>query len=648
MNQLLKEFISYILEVETAAQQAKKAGYKSLGGGYWSKSGDKPAEATTRGGQFRKLTAQEKKKLAQADAGQRPTPTQEPKEVPTTTPTVQDKTPPQEPGQLTVSAPGGIQTLNSTGLAQQIRTGIVAPGNDFSRYSEAVSIFMSKYIVDNPDASDEEIMQNLVRLDCDSKTLSSKVTSTIPRRFAAQYKQLKSSGAFRSGCATEYSEAQDRARFMTMIVAKAKAQRMATAIERTGLRGVNLDSFSGDQVSLSEMKKIIEQSTGKFYSETGKEISKDEMLKFINGFGTAKFPADTALVGRDTSGNVIFIGFSDKKDLNAIINNSTVTKEIERTQDLLENLKSDGKITEEQHAQLKSDIGELSRQYEDAENELKEVTSSPATRLVEIAETNPRGLREYIKKAKNLSKGSDPAKYWNERIGKFQKAATKKATSANEQENLQWLRKAGWDGKSTVSDEMALTAFAYKSQSILSAGEEDLPKDDQEILFRLGIVDPKEMVQKVGEIRKRSLDILTQTRVALDQVKIYDLPLGTFIDGVRAWKGLHLDMGDYDGTLSMVAEDNVVDYESIEQCLGGLSSIRDFTSNLQISTRDIKNKEYGITTGATVEVFSVTPTGDKVNVGVRNIRSKDGILGRLQTTWTYHPEFQDCLASKKG
>ena len=90
MKQLLKEFISYILEVETAAQQAKKAGYKSLGGGYWSKSGDKPAEATTRGGQFRKLTAQEKKKLAQADAGQKPTPTQEPKEVPTTMPVTQD------------------------------------------------------------------------------------------------------------------------------------------------------------------------------------------------------------------------------------------------------------------------------------------------------------------------------------------------------------------------------------------------------------------------------------------------------------------------------------------------------------------------------------------------------------------------------
>jgi hypothetical protein len=647
MNQLLKELISYIILEETGFIAV------SLGKGGASPrvvyfKTEKTRQDAIKKGTHRKYNPNTDKNLQRKSSSAEPAEPAAPVAKPSEKPTDKPAQEPVESPSGTVPSPQGIQSLNSTDLAQQVRTGIVAPGNDFSRYSEFVSIFVSKYIVDNPDASDEDVMRVLTALDCGSKTLSSKVTSTIPRRFSTQYKNLKASGAFSSGCGTEYSEAQNRARFMTMVVAKAKAGRMAKAIENSGLTGVNVDSFSGDQKSLGALKSIIDKATGNFYSETGEVLTKDEVLKYISGFGTSKFPADTALLGTDSNGNVILVGFSDKKDLNAIINNSTVTKEIDRTKSTLDSLLTDKKITEVQHKQLTSDIDALSRQYEDAEQELKDVTSSPATKLVEISETDSTELNKLISKAKTLSSGKNPQKYWDERIGRFQRAAEKKATASNEQENLQWLRKAGWDGKSKVSDEQAMTAFAYKCQDILVRKDEDLPKDDQEILFRLGVVDPKEMVTKVGEIRKRALDILSQTRASLDKVQVYGLPLGTFMDGIRAWKGLHLDMGDYKGTLSMVAEDNVVDYESIEKCLGGLASLQDFASNLSINTRDIKSREYGITTGASVEVFSVTPTGEKINVGVRNIRSKDGILGRLQTTWTYHPEFQQCLSSKKG
>jgi hypothetical protein len=648
MNQLLKELISYIILEETGFIAV------SLGKGGASPrvvyfKTEKTRQDAIKKGTHRKYNPNTDKNLQRKSSGaDKTTAPAEPVAKPSEKPADKPVQKPAESPSGTVPSPQGIQSLNSTELAQNIRVGFDAPGNAFSKYSEAVSIFVSKYIVDNPGASDEEIMSVLTTLDCNSKTFTPTVTATIPRRFSAQYKKLKESGAFSSGCTKQYSEAQNRARFMTMIVAKMKAERMAQAIQRTGLSGVNVDSFSGDQGSLSALKRIIEDATGKFYSEKGEELTKEEVSKYISGFGTSEFPADTALVGKDASGNIILLGFSDKKDLAAIINNSTVTKEMNRTISTLDSLLVDKKITEEEHKQLTSTINKLSSDYEKEEQKLKDVTSSPATKLVEIAETDSTRLNELVSKAKTLSTGDYRQKYWDERIAKFQSAAKKKATPSNENDNLQWLRKAGWDGKSEVSDALALTAFAYKCQDILMKGDEDLPKDDQKVLFRLGVVDPKEMVAKVGEIRKNALKILAQTRTALDQVQVIGLPLGTLMDGIRAWKGLHLDMGDFKGALSMVAEDNVVDYESIEKCLGGLTSLQDFASNLSINTRDIKSKEYGITTGASVEVFSVTPTGEKINVGVRNIRSKDGILGRLQTTWTYHPEFQQCLSSKKG
>jgi hypothetical protein len=673
MNELLREVISYILEKGEGKRKPREVGTtwqtdsgnwsakssKRTQGGFDSEEaaeawlagkGPSPGEDTTSSADKQETppSAQKSKKVAGTKSGSGGG--AKPKVTPAAgiVPSVGSDATSGPSVTPSVGTNGADTPRNNDNLASIVKSGFKAPGNDFSKYQEAVSISTATYIVENPSASDEEIISELTKLDCGSKTLTSKVTAKIPRRFAAQYKKIKDSGAFSTGCSTEYSEAQNRARFMTMVVAKAKASRMQKAIQTTGLSDVNIDAFSGDQQSLAALSSAIEGATGKFYSETGQELSKEEVLEYISGFGTAKFPADTALVGRDASGNIILVGFSDKKDLSAIINNSTVTKDIERTKATLDSLLKDEKITEEQHRQVTSEITELSRDYEKAEEELKEVTSSPANKLVETAEANPAQLKKLIAKAKKLSTGGNPQKYWDERIGKFQRAAGKKATEANEQENLQWLRKAGWDGKSKVSDEMAMTAFGYKCQDVLTKGEEDLPKDDQEVLFRLGIVDPTEMVARIGQIRKNALQILTDTRAALDKVQVAGLPLGTFIDGVRAWKGLHLDMRDYKGTLSMVAEDSVVDFKAIEDCLGGIPTLTDFAKNLKITTRDIKSREYGIVTGASVEVFSFTPAGDKVNVGVRSIRSKDGILGRLQTTWTYHPEFQDCLGGKKG
>jgi len=109
MNKLLKELISYIMEAgdkpKTPADQAKAAGYKSIGLGYWSKSGSPPAEASTRGGAFKVLSAAEKT-AAQKDLGK-----QEPKSTTPTTPTRKPSSLPGVPQSTAIpmtTAPGKI------------------------------------------------------------------------------------------------------------------------------------------------------------------------------------------------------------------------------------------------------------------------------------------------------------------------------------------------------------------------------------------------------------------------------------------------------------------------------------------------------------------------------------------------------------
>lgn len=553
-------------------------------------------------------------------------------------------------------APEGALNLNTANLAKLIQTGIVAPGNEFSKYSEAVSTVAAKIVIDDPEKSDAEVLESIVKLDCNSATLTAGVGATITKSspFYEGYTEAKNSGVFESGCDKKYSESQNMARYMTMVVARAKASRMLDAmtnLENTDdIKNISIDTFSGDENSLRSLRETISSATGQIYTETG-PISRERALELISGFGTSKFPADTALIGKDDRGNLIFIAFSDKKDLSAIINNSTVSTETTQTLALLDTFLNDKKLTQEEHAKLTVNVTQLQDDYEKAEAELKQVTASPANVLVDIAENDPKKFNELIKKVKTMSGGSDPAAYWNSQVAPFQEATKKKPTAAVEEKHLQWLRKAGWDGSSPATEEQALHAFALKCQSISESDTLELTTDAQTVLFRMGHVDRTEMMKQIGDIRNKSLDILTNMRKELNSVSVTigksQIPIGNLIDAARAWKGLHLDMAHYNGALSMVAEDNVVDYGTLESCMGGISNMADFATQIDINTEVIKNTEFDITTGQRVEVFSVTPTGAKVKVGVRSIRSKNGPLGRLQTTWTYHPDFQRCLESNQ-
>jgi hypothetical protein len=197
-----------------------------------------------------------------------------------------------------------------------------------------------------------------------------------------------------------------------------------------------------------------------------------------------------------------------------------------------------------------------------------------------------------------------------------------------------------------------LTAFAYMSKEILE-GDGSLPKDDQEVLYRMEVIDNKQLVETVGNIRDRSLAVLENMRNSLNEIELRlseekTVQLGTYLDAMDAWHSLHFDMREYKGSLLMAAGGQIIDYKDIEDCLDGISDHRTFAETLSIETRTIRDQTYGeYTTGQNIEVFAFSPSGEKINVGVRTIRSKDGILGKLQTTFNYHSDYQKCLNGKK-
>lgn len=130
--------------------------------------------------------------------------------------------------------------------------------------------------------------------------------------------------------------------------------------------------------------------------------------------------------------------------------------------------------------------------------------------------------------------------------------------------------------------------------------------------------------------------------IIIDDASGDEYPLGSLLDSYSLWKALHLDTSEYEGALSMAASDVIVGAEEVIHCLGGVTSAKEFAKSLQVEVRRVTDKS-GYTTGQNVEIFAISPTGEKINIGVRSIRSKQGILGKLDTTYQYHKDFQNCL-----
>lgn len=548
---------------------------------------------------------------------------------------------------VSASTYGTLGNTNVAQLALKIREGFKAPGNAYSKYAEAVSVTAAKKVADSDSLSDEELMETIIQIDCGSKTFTNNVTAVIEKEYRQQYNELKETGVFSRGCDTKYTEAQNQARFMTMLAARVKGNRMKRAIAQLGLSGVSIDAFSGDTTSITNMKNIVKSSTAKIYTETGEELSREHALSLLNSFGGPKFPADTALIGTDDKGNLLFMGFSDKKDLNAIMGNSTPKAEFDADRRILTGLRDDGQITKEEYKQLTEIIDRADTTFAKAENELRTITTEPSNILFEkLGDT--KFVDDCIARAKTI--GKTRAKYWLKRIEIIRGGALEKQGSKAQIEAHKWLTAAGWDGRSEITDTLTFEAWVH-SVNYTANNQTDkhyLHQDNQRLLIGLEIVPKTKIIPAVSKIRKRTLAILTKLREELDAVTIGNtgVGVGTLMDADIAFHQFHLDIGKFDGALTIVAGDTVVDSNSIAEC-SGISSAADFAKRLKIETKQVKDRELGVVTGENIELFMVNDAGMRILIGSRSIRSKQGSLGKLETTFRFDKQFQSCLKSKR-
>ena len=136
--------------------------------------------------------------------------------------------------------------------------------------------------------------------------------------------------------------------------------------------------------------------------------------------------------------------------------------------------------------------------------------------------------------------------------------------------------------------------------------------------------------------------------------------LGTSMEANEAERAFHLKMMDYPpkeyeegnpeslmgASLDVNMGGNIVNGEVLKNCLG-VENSKEFKERFRVVEDDsltYADKEKTIVTGKNVFTYAIdTETNERIEIGFKTYRSKDGAAGKTNNTMTYSKSMQNCF-----
>lgn len=529
---------------------------------------------------------------------------------------------------------------NLSGIKKFIEVGFDnskgAPGNKGSMLNEITSIVSATDYLNSGDEYDyDAAIQKNVELLKDS-TLGTENDGDTPagRVKMSEAKLVAEQYGISIGLASK------------VIIATRAAKKKNERIKKTILEKNNITDFEaiplfGDSNGLAMQRKLIENTKGEI-KIGNTTITKAEALRIIDESGGGDNPSDTAIFVVDkSSGNLHMSFFSDKDATNAIIAQSSLVAEGDKKKQEIDILVKKGIITEEEGTYVKTQIDTALKEFQGLENELSNVVNGPGSHLLSQDRT------DLIEKAKNLSGGKNPAKYW-------EKVVVAKFTSNRNpaHKSIMGLLPEGHATPPTDDEMME----AYLKWVNLEENQGNLSKPDQRVVTDLSNqTNGPKLGARLGEIRKKSIETDLGLIRKLDERKVkvgdVEMGLGTYLEAKSVFEKTHLKLlfggnGVYSDPDGFCQENGgvTITQEVMQKCLP-FENEDDFIVNFEVGEEVDQyqrgNKE--VVTGGSKIVYAVTKTGQRIPLAEKKQRSKQGILGKLSTVYNFHPELQKCF-----
>tara|TARA_R100000008_G_C3580905_1_gene168448 strand:- start:490 stop:2376 length:1887 start_codon:yes stop_codon:yes gene_type:complete len=499
-----------------------------------------------------------------------------------------------------------------------------APGNAGSMYNEIMSGEVADMLRDNPDKTEEELVEMVLEKYGDSN-------------LAKQNSSNKMAGGLKTGELPEGLPKEKRELYSKTLIAvrsgKRKHQRSVEAKQDLGWKNTETSEYFGDKTGLLKQEEDI-KSASKVMDLDGNEIPKDEVVKLIRAGGGGDNPSDTATIikNKDT-GEATILFTSDKDSTNAIIAQSSTKAESTQTDEAILSLGDSGKISPEESEAVAGERRNYASKLETIESRLKNVTEAPAKHVKENFDD------EALDSMVNSSAGANSRKYFDVEKNKFSSDKVIPGTDTKYSDFLP-------EGSETPpTDKQVAQGFLNYSTS----GIKDLTSNQQKMIqkanTRIGGPDINDEVEKV---RKDSIEALDEQITELDQMDVDGVGLGTYIEGNNIWKQGHMGaisgqkgVHKHRGMFETNHAGTVLDGNVMKKALG-VESKEDFLKKLKIEKTEFQKSKDDKVTGSTGLVYMMI--GDKkVPIMEKRQRTKDGPLGKLQTVYKWTPEFQKLI-----
>lgn len=511
-----------------------------------------------------------------------------------------------------------------------------APGNKGSMLNETTSILSAtEYLNNGEDFNYDLALQKNVELLKES-TLGSENDGTKPagRIKMGEAKIVAEQYGISIGLASK------------IIIATKAAQKKNNRIKKTIIEKNNITNFEaiplfGDSNGLALQRKLIDSTKGevKIGNTT---ITKEEALRIIDESGGGDNPSDTAIfiVDKDT-GNLHMSFFSDKDATNAIIAQSSLVAEGDKKKQEIDELVKNKIISEEEGTYVKTQIETGLKEFQRLENELSNIVNGPGQHLLS------QNTYDLVEKAKKLSGGKNPAKYW-------EKVVVAKFTSNRNPAHKTIMGLLPENHENPPNDNEMMQA--YLQWINLEENQGNLSKPDQRVVTDLSNqTNGPKLGSQLGEIRKKSIETDLSLIRKLDERKVkidgIEVGLGTYLEAKSVFEKTHLKLlfggkGVYSDPDGFCQENGgiTITQDVMKQCLP-FENENDFIVNFEVG-EEVDQYQRGskeIVTGGSKIVYAVTKSGQRIPLAEKKQRSKQGILGKLSTVYNFHPELQKCF-----
>ena len=526
----------------------------------------------------------------------------------------------------------------------------VAPGNAGSNFNENMSNEGALILEEEEDLTEDELTDILFNRTRNTALGKQQKKTTV------ESPHNKDKGDVPSDLSAQEKELYRACRIAAR-AAKEKRDRAKRGQEAAGMEGAKIKSFGGTESDLDALKEEVRKAAeaGKkiliYDEETGQvvEIPAEVMLDWIDSSGGGENAADTAVISIDKDGNILYDGWSDKKAFSDIQGNSTLnddyTKQIRNVDKMLE----DGRIDENTAKRAKDIIENSQRQSAEIEENYKKAPLKTAQHFSNYRDDERARLLQHLQ---------DQAKKYDD------------AGSANHIT----------DTKPPAKEPGLMQRYGVDNYDDLLAAMIDECENGKpsgkvlKVMDRLGDSERAHLMDRDGKIpagldtkvilsnaREQALNLQRQTVDQLNDLQARsrngkEKRLGDILGFQETVDFLHLDKieepkdeNDHEAFLKrnthLCMAGVSVPPATLKKCLE-VDNISEAEDNFEVVTdeRIMKDRDTGkYTTGKVVYIYAINKNNERVFIGEKVFRSKEGPTGKTGNDIKWSKEMQECF-----